>query len=92
MRIEEQSEVHYDMPVRVMEYDTAEYGRRIREKKNCTEKRKICADQNFYLVFAEGPAAANHNTGTLFPENSGTGARSLHELLDFTEWTDHLRR
>ena len=51
MGVEEQSEVHYAMPVRVMEYDTAEYGRQIREKKNCTESRKICADQNFYLVF-----------------------------------------
>ncbi|UWP60963.1 hypothetical protein [Ruminococcus gauvreauii] len=48
--VEEQSEVHYAMPVRVMEYDTAEYSRQLRkigkehrEKKTC-RVRSICLD------------------------------------------------
>ncbi len=52
MGVEEQSEVHYAMPVRVMEYDTAEYGRQIREKKKTAQRaERFARTRIFYLVF-----------------------------------------
>ena len=72
--IEEQSEVHYAMPVRVMEYDTAEYGRQVREKKKTAQRTERSARVRIFIwFFAKGPAAANHNAGALFPENGGMG-------------------
>ena len=92
MGIEEQSEVHYAMLVRVMEYDTAEYGRQVREKKNCTENRKICAGQIFIWFSRDRTGCCQTITLVLYFGERWDGARSLHELLDFTEWADHLRK
>ena len=92
MGVEEQSEVHYAMPVRVMEYDTAEYGRQIREKKKLHREQKDLRGPEFLSGFSRKDRLLPTITLVLYFGEQWDGARSLHELLDFTEWTDHLRK
>ena len=92
MGIEEQSEVHYAMPVRVMEYDTAEYRRQVREKKKLHREQKDLRGSEFLSGFSRKDRMLPTITLVLYFGERWDGARSLHELLDFTEWADHLRK
>ncbi|MCH1981647.1 transposase [Ruminococcus sp. OA3] len=89
--LEEQSEVHYAMPVRILEYDAAEYGRQIREKRKRHRVKKDLGGAAFISGISRDDRLLPTMTLVLYFGGEWDGARSLHEMLDFTGLSDQFK-
>ena len=100
--IENQSEVHYLMPLRIMEYDAGEYrhqakqiGRKLLERvKNLppNERRKIITVAEYFSRFRRFDKLQPCVTFVLFYGEEWDGSRDLYGLLDFNGIPEPLRK
>lgn len=90
--IENQSEVNYLMPLRVMRYDAAEYGRQAAEVARKVRKRKGISRAEFLSGFEKEGRLRPCITLVLFYGEKWDGSRELHELLDFSDIPEELRK
>ena len=93
--VENQSEVHYLMPLRVMEYDAGEYryqarkrGRELREmvkKLPADERKKVMTAAEYLSRFLKNDRLQPCATFVLYYGEDWDGSRDLHGLLNFTD-------
>jgi len=89
--IENQSEVHYLMPVRVMDYDVSEYKRQaaaISRKR----KKKGTGSAEFLSKFSKEDRLMPCMTFVLYYGKDWDGSKSLRELLDFADIPEEFRK
>ena len=82
--IENQEEVHYLMPLRVMSYDAAEYERQASAIKKKVRKMKGINKAEFLSGFLKESRLQPCVTLVLYYGKDWDGAKNLLELLDFT--------
>lgn len=89
--VEEQSEVHYAMPVRVMEYDTAEYSRQLRKIGKEHREKKDLQGAEYLSRFSKNDRLIPTMTLVLYFGERWDGARRLHDLLDFSGYLPEVK-
>ena len=89
--IENQEEVHYLMPLRVMSYDVAEYERQASVIKKKVRKMKGIKKAEFLSGFLKENRLEPCVTLVLYYGKEWDGAKILLELLDFTGIPKELR-
>lgn len=82
---ENQELVHYWMPVRDMSYDAAEYDRQVRRIRKRVRKQQRLSRAEWLSGFHKTDRLYPCITLVLYYGENWDGARSLHELLDFTD-------
>ena len=92
--VENQTQVHYLMPVRCMEYDVKEYRRQEVEQKRSLKKaveEKGITSAEFLSGFSKEGKLHPCITIVLYYGNDWDGSTDLHGLLDFTNIPEELR-
>ncbi len=89
--VENQELVHYWMPVRDMSYDAAEYDRQVRRIRKRVRKMQRLSRAEWLSGFRKTDRLYPCITLVLYYGENWDGARSLHELLDFTDIPPKLR-
>ncbi len=90
--IENQSEVHYLMPVRMMDYDVAEYKRQTAEAAREVRKQKDISTAEFLSGFSKYGRLKPCVTLVIYYGEKWDGSRDLHSLLDFTGIPGELKK
>ena len=90
--IENQLLVHYLMPLRTMEYDAAEYRRQAVKIAKLVESMNGLSDAEFISKFRKNDKLRLCITIVLYYGEDWDGAKTLHELLDFTDIPADLRK
>lgn len=90
--LENQEEVHYLMPLRTMSYDVAEYEKQAAKIRKEVRKKKGIKKSEFLSGFLAESRLQPCVTLVLYYGKNWDGGRSLHELLDFSEIPDELKR
>lgn len=90
--VEQQTNVHYAMPVRDMLYDALEYSSQIK-KKSEINKGKIHTKAEFLSGMKKEDKLIPVITIVVYLQlEKWDGPESLHEMLDFTGLTDEVRK
>lgn len=89
--IENQSQVHYLMPLRIMSYDAAEYERQAAKVRKKIRRNRGITSAEFVSGFGKNTNLYPCITIVLFYGKEWDGSRELHELLDFTDIPKELR-
>lgn len=90
LALENQTEIDYSEPFRVMEFDAADYRRQVRRKEE--ENRKRLGKKTGLPAFAKEDRITPVITLVLyFGEEEWEKPRSLHDMLKFTEKSEILR-
>lgn len=92
MGIENQEEIHYLMPLRIMEYDAAEYVRQAEKIRKKVRKKKGITRAEFLSGFTREDRLHPCITIVLYFGDDWDCGRDLHSLLDFTDIPEELRR
>ena len=93
--IESQEKPDYELPVRNMAYDVGMYGkelRKIRRKVRRQSRTKNLMSGEYLYGFKKDSRLHPVITFVLFSGETWDGARRLHEMLDFTDVPDSLKR
>jgi len=90
--IENQEEVHYLAPVRMMSYDAAEYERQARRIRKQVRKRKGISAAEFLSGFGTLDRLQPCVTIVLYYGKDWDGSRDLHGILDFTDIPEELKK
>ena len=90
--IENQKLVHYLMPLRTMEYDTASYRRQASAIAKVARDMPNLSDTEFISGFRKEDRLHPCITIVLYYGDEWDGAKSLHELLDFRDIPEALHR
>ena len=90
--IENQELVHYLMPLRTMEYDSAVYRKQADEIGRMVKDRKDLSRAEFISKFSKLDRLCPSITIVLYYGEEWDGAKTLHELLDFTDIPGELKR
>jgi len=89
---ENQSDIHYAMPVRVMGYEFLDYNRQLKEIKAVHDKKKDLHGAEYLSGFSKGDKL--HAVCTLviyYGKNPWTGPTRLSEMLDLSELPEAAR-
>ena len=86
-----QEKPHYLMPVRCMTYDSMEYERQTVNRRREVKAMKGLAPEEWLSGFRKQDRLKPCVTLVLFFGEHWDGAKSLHELLDFTDIPKKLR-
>lgn len=89
--IENQEEVHYLMPLRIMEYDVREYQRQAAKIRKKNRKKIKLSTGEFLSGFAKTDRLYPCVTLVLYYGDDWDGSRNLHDLLDFTGIPERLK-
>lgn len=89
--VENQSEVHYTEPLRVMSYDAAEYRRQTRSIGRRVKNDKGVSKAEFLSGFRKEDKLLPCITIVLYYGEDWDGSRDLHGLLDFTDVPEELK-
>ena len=81
--VENQKLVHYLMPLRSMEYDTAAYRKQASKIVKLVKKMSEVSDAEFLSGFRKEDKLYPCITMVLYYGENWDGARNLHDLLDF---------
>lgn len=90
--IENQERVHYLMPLRTLEYDAAEYGKQAARIRKKVKQLKENDASEFLSGFRKTDKLYPCVTIVLYYGEDWDGAKSLHDLIDFTDIPDELRK
>lgn len=90
--IENQELVHYLMPLRTMEYDLTAYRKQAVKIAKHVKEVKGVSSEEFISKFRKTDRLCPCITIVLFYGEHWDGAKTLHELLDFTDIPDDLRK
>ena len=90
--IENQQMVHYLMPLRTMEYDMASYRKQTVKIAKRIKEMNGLSDAEFISKFRKTDKLCPCITIVLYYGENWDGAKTLHELLDFTDIPDNLRK
>ncbi len=91
--IENQEQVHYLMPLRVMEYDVAEYEKQAIQIQKKNRKIKRLRNAEFLSGFCKKDRLYPCITMVLYyGEKPWDGSKDLHGLLDFTDIPEKLKK
>lgn len=83
--IENQEEIHYLMPLRIMEYDAAEYGRQAEKIRKKVQRKRGITGAEFLSGFTKEERLRPCITIVLYYGDNWDGSRDLHGLLDFSD-------
>lgn len=89
--VENQEQVHYLMPLRVMTYDAGEYQRQAARIKRKVRKQSGITDAEYLSGFKKDSKLYPCVTFVLFYGEEWDGSRDLHGILDFTDIPEELR-
>lgn len=89
--VENQDQVHYLMPLRVMDYDVGEYQKQAAFIKRNVQKKKGITDAEFLSGFTKDSKLYPCVTFVLFYGEEWDGSHDLHGLLDFTDIPSELK-
>lgn len=89
--IENQNEVDYLMPLRVMAYDLGEYQKQASAEKQNIRKRKGTSKSEFLSGFGKDSLLKPCITIVIYYGKKWDGARSLLDVLDFTDIPENLK-
>ena len=89
--IENQEEVHYLMPLRIMNYDVDEYQRQAAEIKKEVRGKKGIKRSEFLSGFLKTNRLQPCMTLVLYYGNDWDGGKSLYEILDFSGIPDEFK-
>ncbi len=89
--IENQKEVHYLMPLRIMNYDGSEYERQAAIIRKSVRKQKGISRAEFLSGFRKNGRLWPCITLVLYFGASWDGSRDLHGILDFTDIPEELK-
>ncbi len=89
--VENQSEVHYMMPVRCMGYDVREYERQSSERRKKIRQEEGVSRAEFLSGFKKEDKLHPCITFVLYYGGDWDGSKDLHGLLDFSEIPPELR-
>lgn len=90
--VENQSEVHYLMPIRVMDYDLAEYKRQAKLIARKVKEKKGVSEAEFLSGFGKKDRLMPCVTIVLFYGDEWDGSKDVHGLLDFTDIPEELKK
>lgn len=90
--IENQEEVHYLMPLRVMSYDAGEYERQASIIRKQVRKTKKIKSSEFLSGFTKESRLHPCVTYALYYGDNWDGAKELHDILDFTNIPEPLMK
>lgn len=90
--IENQEEVHYLMPLRVMSYDAGEYERQASLIRKQVRKIKKIKSGEFLSGFTRESRLHPCVTYVLYYGDNWDGAKELHDILDFTNIPEPLKK
>lgn len=90
--IENQELVHYLMPIRAMEYDLIAYRKQAAKIAKQLEEVNGMSSAEFISKFRKTDRLCPCITIVLFYGEDWDGAKTLHELLNFTDIPDDLRK
>lgn len=90
--VENQNEVHYLMPLRVMAYDVAEYEKQCAKIRKTIRKRKDVSVAEFLSGFGKDNKLHPCITIVLFYGQDWDGSKDLYGLLDFTDIPEKIKR
>lgn len=90
--IENQSQVHYLMPLRVMAYDLAEYEKQASKMRKKIRRNKNITSAEFLSGFGKNNRLYPCITIVLFYGKEWDGSKELHELINFTDIPEELRK
>lgn len=83
--IENQKLVHYLMPLRVMDYDLAEYHRQASIIKRRIAEQKGLTEAEYLSKFTKADRLHPCVTFVLYYGEEWDGARDLHDIMDFSD-------
>ena len=89
--IENQEQVHYMMPLRVMTYDAGEYQRQAVQIKRKLRKKSGVTSAEYLSGFAKDSKLYPCVTFVLFYGEEWDGSHDLHGILDFTDIPPELK-
>lgn len=89
--VEGQEKTHYLMPVRCMSYDSTEYERQTIKRRREVKLMKNVSSGEWLSGFRKQDRLKPCVTLVLYFGEQWDGAKSLHELLDFTDIPEELR-
>ena len=89
--IENQSHQNYLMPLRTMEYDVAEYSKQAMRRQKNVKRMKRISDSEFLSGFCKTDRLHPCITVVLYYGEKWEGAKSLYDILDFTDIPIELR-
>ena len=89
--VENQTEVHYLMPLRTMAYDVGEYERQAAIIRKRIRKRKGISRGEFLSGFAKNSRLHPCVTIVLFYGKCWDGSRDLHGILDFADIPEEMK-
>ena len=90
--VENQERVHYLMPLRTLEYDAAEYGKQAARIRKQVKQLKKKETAEFLSGFSKEDKLYPCITIVLYYGDDWDGAKSLHELIDFTDIPEELKK
>jgi len=90
--VENQKLVHYLMPLRTMEYDTASYRRQASKIAKLVKETDGVTDAEFLSGFRKEDKLYPCVTIVLYYGDDWDGAKSLHDLLDFKDIPEPLKK
>ena len=89
---ENQEHVHYLMPLRTMEYDAAEYGKQAARIRKQVKQLKKKDAAEFLAGFCKTNKLYPCITIVLYYGDDWDGAKSLHDVIDFTDIPEELKK
>lgn len=89
--VENQSEVHYLMPLRVMAYDLAEYEKQALKIRKLIRKAKIIPSAEFLSQFGRKEQLHPCITIVLYYGKEWDGSKELYDLIDFTDIPEEIK-
>lgn len=90
--VEEQSQVDYTMPIRVMEYDVGRYEQQLQDKRREHRKKKDLSGKEFLSGISKADRFWPVITIVLYFGKHWDGARSLQELLELDALPPQMRK
>lgn len=90
--IENQQKVHYLMPIRTMSYDLAEYEKQVSKVSKKIKRMKGITSAEFLSGFRKSDRLHPCITIVLFFGDEWDGAKTLHDLMDFTDIPEELKK
>ncbi|MCM1160668.1 MAG: Rpn family recombination-promoting nuclease/putative transposase [Roseburia sp.] len=89
--IENQTEVDYLMPLRVMSYDIGEYEHQAEKQRKIVRKQKGISKAEFLSGFTKKDRLKPCITLVLFYGENWDGSKRLHDILDFRDMPEELQ-
>ena len=90
--VENQERVHYLMPLRTLEYDAAEYGKQAARIRKQVKQLKKKETAEFLSGFSKEDKLYPCITIVLYYGDDWDGAKSLHDVIDFTGIPEELKK